>query len=241
MKSLSLLFTLIFSSLSIANSDVPNNRHISITGEAQLSAKPDIAVISFEVESFQPSSLDAKKDVDTRVNNLLDGLVSFDIDENDISASSISTEPNYRYSRDDKKELDGFTAYRKIKVTLNDLKNLNSFMDFALSVKIDEIDSIKFKSSKMSSLKDEVIALAVSNAKEKGESLANAFGAKLGKIYSINSTATNRSYRYGANSDVEVIEVTGVRDSQPNRTGKYLQANIVLKSSISVVFDLDVM
>ncbi len=241
MKSLNLILLLVFSSLSLANSDVPNNRHISIRGEAQVTAKPDIAVVSFQVESFQPSSLKAKKDVDARVNNLLEGLASFDIDENDISASSISTEPNYRYLPDDKKELDGFTAYRKIKVTINNLKKLNSFMDFALSVKVDEIDSIKFKSSKMSALKDEVNALAVRNAKEKGQSLANAFDAKLGKIYSINSTATNLGYRYGSNSDVEIIEVSGVRGTQPDRAGKYLQANIVLKSSINVVFDLDVM
>jgi len=240
MKHFRIFALLAFSSFSYANSSLPNNRHISIVGTAQLKAKPDIAVIKLEVESLKTKSMDAKRDVDDRVNNFLDGLVKFNIDEENVSASSISTQPNYSYSNNDKQELDGYTANRNIKVTLNDIKRLNAFMDFALSVKIDEISSIELKSSKADSLKDEVNALAVKSAKEKGKSLANAFDAKLGKIYSINSTSNQSRYRYGANSDIERIEVTGSRMNKPSRPGKYLQENIVFSASISVVFDLEV-
>ncbi|WP_261627225.1 SIMPL domain-containing protein [Pseudoalteromonas holothuriae] len=240
MKYLSIFALLAFSSFSYSDNSLPNNRHISVVGTAQLKAKPDIAVIHLEVESFKTKSADAKKEVDDRVNNLLDGLAKFKIDEENVSASSISTQPNYSYSNNDKRELDGYTANRNLKVTLNDLKILNAFMDFALSVQIDEIRNIELKSSKADALKDEVNALAVKNAKEKGSSLANAFGAKLGKIYSINSTSNNSRYRYGANSDIERIEVTGSRVSKPSSPGKYLQENIVFSASISVVFDLDV-
>lgn len=240
MKYLSLFTLLVFSSLSYSNSSLPNNRHISVVGTAQLKAEPDIAVIHLEVESFKTTSADAKKDVDNRVNQLLSGLNNFKIDEKNVSASSISTQPNYSYSDNDKRELDGYTANRSLKVTLNDLKNLNAFMDFALSVQIDEISSIELKTSKEDELREEVNALAVKNAKEKGRSLANAFDAKLGKIYSINSTSNNMRNRYGENSDIERIEVTGSRISEPVAPGKYLQENIVFSASISVVFDLDV-
>ncbi len=113
-------------------------------------------------------------------------------------------------------------------------------MDFALSVQIDEIRNIELKASQADKLKDEVNALAVKNAKEKGSSLANAFDAKLGKIYSINSTSNNKRNRYGANSDIERIEVTGSRMNKPSSPGRYLQENIVFSASVSVVFDLDV-
>jgi len=240
MKYLSIFALLAFSSFSYANNSLPNNRHISIVGTAQLKAKPDIAVIKLEVESLKTKSIDAKRDVDDRVNYFLDGLAKFNIDEDNVSASSITTRPIYSYSNNDKQELDGYMAHRNIKVTLNDIKRLNAFMDFALSVKIDEIRSIELKSSKADSLKDEVNAMAVKNAKEKGHSLASAFYAKLGKIYSINSTSNNSRYRYGANNDIERIEVTGSIISKPSRPGKYLQENIVFSASISVVFDLEV-
>jgi hypothetical protein len=240
MKFISVFALMVFSSVSLANNSLPNNRHISVVGTAQLKAKPDIAVIHLEVESIKTKSVDAKKEVDDRVNNLLAGLAKFNIDQENVSASSISTQPNYTYSTNNKRQLNGYTANRNIKVTLNNLKHLNAFMDYALSVKINEIRNIELKSSKADQLKDEVNGLAVNNAKKKGNSLANAFDAKLGKIYSINSTSNNNSYRYGANSDVERIAVTKSMMDSASKPGKYLQENIVFSASISVVFDLNV-
>ena len=186
MKYLSIFVLLAFSAISYANSGLPDNRHIAVTGNAKLQAKADIAVVSLEVESLKATSLAAKQDVDNRVNNFLDGLDRFDIDEENVSASSITTEPNYIYQDDGKKQLDGYRASRTLKVSLKQLEHLNALMDFALSVKVDEIRNIELKSSKADELKDQVNALAVKNAKDKGKSLANAFDAKLGKIYSIN-------------------------------------------------------
>ncbi len=240
MKYLIMLALLAVCCFVHANSSLPNNRHISVVGNAQLKAKPDIAVIHLAVESLKTKSADAKKDVDDRVNRFLDGLVKFKVDQQNVSASSISTQPNYSYSNNSKRELDGYTAKRNLKVTLNDLSKLNAFMDFALGVQIDEIRNIELKASQAAQLKDEVNALAVKNAKQKGSSLANAFDAKLGKIYSINSTANNMRNRYGANSDVERIEVTASAMNKPASPGRYLQENIVFSASVSVVFDLEV-
>lgn len=89
-------------------------------------------------------------------------------------------------------------------------------------------------------LKNEARALAVADAKEKGSLLASAFGAMLGKIYSIGSSTDDSIGRYGANNRIERIEVTGSRLGKPQVTGQYLQENMVFSASISVVFDLDV-
>ncbi len=237
MKYLSIFALLLCAFFSNANNSLPNNRHISIVGTAQLKADPDIAVIHLVVESLKENSLDAKKDVDDRVNNFLKGLALFNINENNVSASSISTNPHYSYSNNDNEELDGYMAVRNLKVTLNNIQHLNEFMDFALSVKIDEIEEIKLQSSKAGLLKDKVNQLAIKNAKEQGHSLANAFGANLGKIYSINSSSNNNRYRYGSNNDIERITVTG---SRLNKPGQYLQSNIIFSASISVVFDLEI-
>lgn len=240
MNYLSIFALLVFSALSYANNSLPDNRHVSIIGTAKLQAKPDIAVIKFEVESLKATSIGAKKDIDNRVNNFLEGLVTFNINEDNVSASRITTQPSYSYSDDDKQQLEGYIANRSIKVTLHDIKRLNAFLDFALTVKIDEIKSIELKSSDEEPLKQKVRAMAVNNAKEKASSLANAFGAKLGQIYSINSTSNEHFNRYGANNNIERIEVTGSRISEAVRPGKYLQENIVFSASISVVFDLEI-
>lgn len=234
MKAFLLFILLSFSVSILANSPLPNNRHISVSGEAQLEAKPDSAIISLEVESTQKESIDAKKEVDNRINKLLDGLSKFAIKEEDVSASRINTQPDYDYQGRER-VLKGYQANRTVKISLNNIDKLNELLDFALSVQINQIQNIELKSTNEKALQDEVNALAVKNAKQKGSSLAQAFDAKLGKIYSINSASSHMRSRYGANHDVERIQVTGVRLNKP---GKYLYENIVFSANINVVFDL---
>ena len=165
------------------------------------------------------------------------GLGKFNVDEKNVSASSISTAPEYSFGDNEKRVLDGYRASRNLKVTLNNLEHLNAFMDFALSVQLDEITRVELKSSKEAELKNEARALAVADAKERGSLLANAFGATIGKIYSIGSSTDDSIGRYGVNNGIERI---GSRMGKPQVTGQYLQENMVFSASISVVFDLEV-
>jgi uncharacterized protein YggE len=75
---------LTFLTFIFTNTSLPNNRHISVAGDAQILEMPDIAVIYFNMESERKTSLDTKKDVDERVNNLLDGLPDFCVDEENV-------------------------------------------------------------------------------------------------------------------------------------------------------------
>lgn len=234
------LSILLFCSISVFAS-VPNHRHLVVNGQAQVSAVPDIAVISFSVESKMATALRAKNSVDNIVNAFLDGLNTFQINEKNVSASNISTEPSYKYSDDDNEELDGYIASRSIKVTLHEIKRLNEFLDFALGVKVSEIDNIEFQSSEKDKLKKEAIAFAVQDAKNKANAMAEAFDATLGKVYSIDSENRRQRSRNGYNDYVETITVTGsVITAGDFRPGKYLQENIVFSASVNVVFDIEV-
>lgn len=237
MKHLTTFLLLICCSSALAS--VPNNRHIFVEGEAQISAAPDIAVLYFEVNAKEDASLAAKGDVDKRVNDFLNGLKDFEVDERNVSASNITTEPNYYYTDEDKKVLDGYIASRSVKVTLNNIEDLNELLDFALQVKVDEIRNIEFQSSQKESLKREAMFQAVENAKSKGKAMAQAFDASLGKVYSINSENQSFRHRYGFNDHVETIQVTGSRiEADEFQPGRYLQENIIFSASVSVVFDL---
>lgn len=237
MKIFTCIALLTFSSLSLANNSLPNNRHIAVTGSAEMMAMPDIAIVHLNVESNQQTSLAAKKDVDERVNNLLDGLSDFGVDDDNVSASNISTEVRYAYNRGEKDRIEGYIARRTLKVTLKQLDMLNAFMDFALSVKINAIRNVELKSSNEAQLKQEANALAVTDAKNKGKLLANAFDAKLGQIYSINANSNQMQHRYGANN--ESYRMSASMADNPSKPGRYLQENLVFSASISVVFDLE--
>ncbi|AOT11153.1 SIMPL domain-containing protein [Pseudoalteromonas luteoviolacea] len=220
-----------------ANSPLPDNRHVSIQGSATVEAKPDLADISFEVEVMKSTTLAAKQELDKRVNALLEGLNTFDIQDEHVSASSLLTEPHIIYDDEDNPIESGYIATRSIIITLTDIDKLNDFLNFALSVKIDTIEDIKFRSSKSSQYRQKATMRAVRNARNKANMYAEAFGAKLGQIYSIDPSAHGSRYQYG----IERIEVTGSQiDSAYLSTGRYLQATITFSVSVNAVFDLEV-
>lgn len=235
MKLFSMLILLIFSTITQANTGLPNHRHITIKGTANIAAIPDLVVVTFEVSSIKSKALNAKKDVDRKVNKLLGGLDQFNVSDDEVSASNLLTEPHITYTDEDTEVFSGYLATRTLKVTLTDIAKMNHFIDFALSVEINEIENIQLFSSKAQALEEQVNKMAIKNAINKATSLAKAFGAELGKIYSINASS-NRSH-YGYESRMERIEVTGSRIDKP---GRYLQAKINFTSAINVVFDLDV-
>ena len=235
---LKLLLPLVLcSSSAMAATSLPDNRHIVVKGEAVVRTAPDRADITLEFEAVKAESVQAKQQVDAQVNELLAGLNNFSIDEKSISAGRIFVEPNMRYDENDNQVKDGFRATRKVKVSLKKLSLLDGFLNFALKVGVNQIDQIQLLSTKASDYEQAALDKAVANAKQQGSSLARAFEAKLGRVYSIQSQEIGSHFGYGSNTNIERIMVTGSRiNTVPE--GKYLQESITFRASVNVVFDL---
>ena len=235
---LKLLLPLVLcSSSAMAATSLPDNRHIIVKGEAVVRTAPDRADITLEFEAVKAESVQAKQQVDAQVNELLAGLNNFSIDEKSISAGRIFVEPNMRYDENDNQVKDGFRASRKVKVSLKKLSLLDGFLNFSLKVGVNQIDQIQLLSTKASDYEQAALDKAVANAKQQGSSLASAFEAKLGRVYSIQSQEIGSHFGYGSNTNIERIMVTGSRiNTVPE--GKYLQESITFRASVNVVFDL---
>ncbi|TMP48299.1 MULTISPECIES: SIMPL domain-containing protein [unclassified Pseudoalteromonas] len=233
----SLLALVLCSSSAMAATSLPDNRHIVVKGEAVVRTAPDRADITLEFEAVKAESVQAKQQVDAQVNELLAGLNNFSIDEKSISAGRIFVELNMRYDENDNQVKDGFRATRKVKVSLKQLSLLDGFLNFALKVGVNQIEQIQLLSSKASDYEQAALDKAVANAKQQGSSLASAFEAKLGRVYSIQSQEVGSHFGYGSNTNIERIMVTGSRiNTVPE--GKYLQESITFRASVNVVFDL---
>jgi len=233
----SLLPLVLCTSSAMAATSLPDNRHIVVKGEAVVRTAPDRADITLEFEAVKSESVQAKQQVDAQVNELLAGLNNFSIDEKSISAGRIFVEPNMRYDENDNHVKDGFRATRKVKVSLKQLSLLDRFLNFVLKVGVNQIEQIQLLSTKASDYQQAALDKAVANAKQQGSSLASAFEAKLGRVYSIQSQEVGSHFGYGSNTNIERIMVTGSRiNTVPE--GKYLQESITFRASVNVVFDL---
>ncbi|WP_405602012.1 MULTISPECIES: SIMPL domain-containing protein [unclassified Pseudoalteromonas] len=239
MKLITAIFLILFPLITFGNSSLPANRHIAVQGTAEILAVPDMANISFEVISTKDTLLEAKRDVDNRVNLLTKGAGRYGIEQGDIFISGLTSHVNNMIDTETGTfSGDKYLARKKIKVTLKDIERIDDFIEFAQSVKINNVMEIESLSSKGFKLEAKATQAAIDNAKAKGSILAEAFGAELGKVYSINSTANHQ--RYPTNNVKSLIFSGSGANSNPFEQVRYVDETIIFTSSISVVFDLEI-
>ncbi|OUL56226.1 SIMPL domain-containing protein [Pseudoalteromonas ulvae] len=238
MKKITAICLMLLSFNSLANTALPNNRHVSVSGSAQVKAKPDLAMINLEVKSQQKTSLAAKQEIDKKVNQFLAGLERFKLTSEDVSASQLSTAPVIQYLDNGEQRVAGYRADRNLKITLNNIDQVSELINFALSIEIDQVNHIEFKSSKAKLYQQQASALAVQDATEKGQALAKAFSASLGKIYSINSEIQAPQFQYGQNRAMleDGLYITASKQVE----GHYLPETLTFSATVYAVFDLNV-
>jgi len=213
--------------------DLPDDtRHVAVTGYGKVIAEADEAKVTFRTISMQLKSADAKREVDARVNNLLDVMLSsLDISEDDIVASGISLQPEYEYNRNER-TFKGFRANRSVTVTLRNLKELNLLLDSALGAGVDEIANIQLQSSDEEAHRAKARERAIADSKEKAEMLSNAYGARLGPVYSIR-------YQQPQVQPVVVERAMMAADAAPtSRPGRYVGHMVTFEDRVNVVFAL---
>ncbi|TDJ35224.1 MAG: DUF541 domain-containing protein [Gammaproteobacteria bacterium] len=232
MRKLFWAVCLVLSPALLAQGLPDNSRHIAVTGYGKVIAEADEAKVTFRTTSTQPRSADAKRDVDIRVNELLDILLSdLRIDQDDIVASGISLQPEYEYSRNERL-FKGFRANRAVTVTLRDLDGLNTLLDTALGARVDEIASILFQSSDEEAHRAKARERAIADSKEKAEALASAYDATLGPVYSIH-------YQQPQVQPMVVERAMMAADAASAlRPGRYVGHMVTFEDRVNVVFML---
>ncbi|ATC96361.1 SIMPL domain-containing protein [Pseudoalteromonas tunicata] len=238
MKKISLLCLALLSLNTFANTALPNNRHISVNGYAQVTAKPDLAIINLEVKSQQKTSLAAKQEIDQKVNQFLAGLDKFSLKTEDVSASQLATSPLIQYLDNGEQRTVGYRANRNLKVSLKDINQVSELINFALGIEIDQVNNIEFKSSQAKQYQQQASALAVQDATEQGQALAKAFSASLGKIYSINSQVQVPQFQYGQHRGM--MEDGLYKTASARVEGQYLPETLTFSATVYAVFDLNV-
>ena len=230
-----------------ANSSLATNRHIAVQGTAEILVKPDMAQVSFEVTSTKDTLLEAKRDLDTQINLLLEGVDKYGFGQDDIFVSGLKSNVyNIIGTETGTVSGDKYLALKTVKVTINDIKKIDGFIEFAQSAKINNAIAIESVSSKAKLLEAQVTQAAVDDAIAKGNLLAKAFGAKLGKVYSISSNSNRTNFGDNEGDAKHSVLPSYTNNSNPFEHKRYVDKTIAtnsiisITSSINVVFDLEV-
>lgn len=170
---------------------------LDVQGVGEVLAKPDIATFSFSVEAEAVTQEEAQSISAEKINAITAFLKESGIDEKDIKTSNYSVYP--KYEQEEKLEVSsigfyppskmvqtGYTASQQVTVKVRDIENTGTLLSGVGEKGATNISSLSLTVDDIEKVKDEALSLAIEDAQEKAEALAEQLGVRLGRIVTFN-------------------------------------------------------
>ncbi len=166
---------------------------ISVTGDGEVTAKPDIATVSFTVRESAKTVPEAQKLTDTKIAGGLKALVALGVNkEKDVKTLSYNVSPKYETQQTgycngyvcppSKTVVIGYEVTQSVTVKVRKVDQAGEVLGALGKVNITEISGPEFTVDDMDKVQADAKALAITKAQEKAEVTAKALGVRLGAI-----------------------------------------------------------
>jgi uncharacterized protein YggE len=158
---------------------------VSVSGEAQVSAPPDLAQIDAGVSTEAKTAREASEANNAAMGKVLLALKGTGIEEKDFQTSRLSLQPQYAPNRTGPNAVVGYRAANRVTIKLRDVTKVASTIDLLVAAGANELGGINFMVSTASKLLDDAREQAIADARRKAEIYARAAGVTLGSPVSI--------------------------------------------------------
>lgn len=174
-------------------SKVPSwEQTISVTGIATTSVEPDLLVVRFGIETQESTAKQALEENSSMMRKVISSLKSIGISEKEISTSSLDIYPVYEYLKDESfgtqtRELVGYKVSNILSVQTSKLTLAASIIDGGVNSGVNKIESVSYSSSPQRhiELKDNLLDIAVEDAKSKAEKALSPLDYKIVGVKSV--------------------------------------------------------
>lgn len=202
---------------------------ISVSGEGEVFAVPDIANISFTVREEAKKVSDAQDKVTAKVKSALAGVRKQGVADKDIKTENYSSYPKYEWqegtmsclaldcppSRPSKQVIVGYEVSQTVTIKVRNLEIVNELVDGLATKGVTNMQGPNFAIDNEDGLKAEARKIAIEKARAKAEVLARDLDVTLvrvvsfseGGYYPIYTRTTMASMEKGMDSDMGAPEI----------------------------------
>jgi uncharacterized protein YggE len=155
---------------------------ITVTGDSKVSAKPDIAQLSFGVTTGRMST--AKEALDSlskRMAAIIDAVKKAGVEEKDITTESFYMNPAYDWT-DGRQTLRGYEATQSLRVKVRDLDKVGDILSVATNAGANQAGNVDFTIDNPDAVRAQARGEAIADAKAKAKVLAGQLGLSLGRV-----------------------------------------------------------
>jgi hypothetical protein len=180
----------VFAVLSLfvaAKADPPALRLLTVSGQGEVKAVPDMASLSAGVTTTATTAKDALAANSRAMNAVFDTLKRLGVADKDMQTSNFSVYPQYQECKPNvtcPRHIVGYQVSNTVNVTV-DLGKAGAVLDALVSSGSNQIGGVAFSIRDPKPLLAEARAAAVKDAIDRAETYAKAAGVTLGPIQSI--------------------------------------------------------
>ncbi len=189
------ILSLVYAYVGFNSYGKPNGQFatITVTGEGEVVAKPDIATVNFTVRESAKTVPEAQKLVEAKVKAGLLELKDLKIADKDIKTISYNVSPKYEQSQvycitypcpQPQAKVTGYEVTESISVKIRDIEKAGDALGLIGKANITEMNGPDFTVDDTKKLEEEAKAKAIAEAKAKAKKTAKELGVSLGDISS---------------------------------------------------------
>lgn len=161
-------------------------RTITVSGTGTTRAEPDEAVARFGFTEKARDLRDAHAAVQQRVQEFVDAVADAGWDRDLVRQSGINYQPNYDYLQNQGQVFRDFSASVTLTFRTETLSDVPGILNLAVEHGVTEIQPVQYSVIDRASQEGDARKKAIENARMKAEELAEAAGATLGRVVTIN-------------------------------------------------------
>ena len=186
-KSVLMIFALIGAMVvgaypAISSAEERDRNTITVQGSSSITVSPTIVYVSIGVTTFNKNAASAQSENAVKMDRVYKTLASLGIKKDKIKTVNYNISPRYDY-KNNVATLAGYNVINSIRVTVNDLKKVSDVLDMTVKEGVNQSNSISFgvTDEERDRLYLQALSQAVSNAKEKANTIAAAAGIAISK------------------------------------------------------------
>jgi uncharacterized protein YggE len=173
------LLIITFACLGYAE-EKPGPSTIEVIGKAKIMVMPNMATVSFAVETSATTAKQAAGENAEKTNKMLNALREITAKEVTIKTSGFNLTPIY--DKESRLRPRGYRARNSVILATKSIDKLGTFIDEASRVGVSHIGSLTFSTDRDEELRKEAAVKAVQQAKEIAEDLAKVADLTIKKI-----------------------------------------------------------
>jgi hypothetical protein len=188
-----------------AQGDTSTQRTITVGGEGEASAPPDVAYVTVGVQTQNDSAAAAVAENSRRLAAVLDAMRGRGLASRDLQTSGLNVTPQF----DRNQQITGYQATNNVTITVNDVDGAGELLDAALAAGANRIGGLHFGIRDTSALHDQALTDAARVARERADALATALGLRVTGVSSVSESTVNAPQPFAARATAAAVPAPG--------------------------------